>query len=240
MNGNPVAVVEAESLVRTFGARRAVDGVSLRVNAGETLALFGPNGAGKTTLLRLLAGLTRPTSGSARIGGEKVPGGPEVRRRVGVISHNTLLYDALTAHENVEFFARLYGVAQPAEAAMRALERMRIADRADAPVRGLSRGMKQRVSIARATVHDPAVVLADEPFTGLDAAGARALSSLLRELGESGAAVVVVTHNIDEGLSLATHAAIMDQGRLVRSDSRESLEANDYAAEYRELVTSGE
>lgn len=240
MNGNPVAVIEADSLVRTFGARRAVDGVSLRVNAGETLALFGPNGAGKTTLLRLLAGLTRPTAGSARIGGEKVPGGPEVRRRVGVISHSTLLYDALTAHENVEFFARLYGVAQPAEAAMRALERMKISDRADAPVRGLSRGMKQRVSIARATVHDPAVVLADEPFTGLDAAGARALSSLLRGLGESGAAVVVVTHNIDEGLSLATQAAIMDQGRLVRSDSRDSLGANDYAAEYRELVTSGE
>jgi len=240
MNGNQAAVVEAESLIRAFGDRRAVDEVSLRVHAGETLALFGPNGAGKTTLLRLLGGLLKPGGGSARVGGEMVPGGASVRRQVGLISHRTLLYDALTARENVEFFARLYHVASPREAAARALERMKIDDSADTAVRALSRGMKQRVSVARATVHGPTVILADEPFTGLDASGARALSALLAELRESGAAVVLVTHNIEEGLSLATHAAIMHRGRLVRTDQRNAFDALDYASSYRELVTAGE
>jgi len=240
MNGNQPAVVEAESLIRAFGDRRAVDGVSLRVHSGETLALFGPNGAGKTTLLRLLGGLLKPGGGSARVGGEKVPGGASVRRQVGLVSHRTLLYDALTARENVEFFARLYHVASPREAATRALERMKIADRADTPVRALSRGMKQRVSVARATVHDPTVILADEPFTGLDASGARALSALLGDLRESGAAVVLVTHNIEEGLSLATHAAVMHRGRLVRTDARGEIDSAEYAASYRVLVTDGE
>ena len=240
MNAKSVAAVEADSIARAFGARRAVDGVSLRVHSGETLALFGPNGAGKTTLLRLLGGLIRPTGGSARIGGDKVPGGPEVRRQIGVISHRTLLYDALTPRENVEFFARLYGVTSPRDAAMRSLEKMGIADRAHTPVRSLSRGMKQRVSIARATVHNPKVVLADEPFTGLDVSGARALSRLLGDLRESGAALLLVTHNIDEGLSLATHAAIMHQGRLIRSGERASIVASDYANEYRDLVAAGE
>ncbi len=237
MNANFLAVVEADSIARAFGARRAVDGVSLRVQSGETLALFGPNGAGKTTLLRLLGGLLRPSGGSARIGGEKVPGGAELRRQIGVISHRTLLYDALTARENVEFFARLYGVLSPRDAAMRSLERMKIADRANTPVRALSRGMKQRVSIARATVHEPRVVLADEPFTGLDASGARALSALLEELRAAGAALVLVTHNIEEGLSLATHASIMHRGKLLKSEPREAIDESKYAAEYREIVS---
>jgi heme exporter protein A len=240
MNDKSVAAVEADSIARAFGARRAVDGVSLRVHSGETLALFGPNGAGKTTLLRLLGGLIKPSGGSARVGGEKVPGGAAVRRQIGVISHRTLLYDALTSRENVEFFARLYDVTAPGDAAMRSLERMGIADRAEAPVRSLSRGMKQRVSIARATVHNPRVVLADEPFTGLDASGAYALSKLLRDLRESGAALVLVTHNIEEGLSLATHAAIMHHGRLLRTGERGSIVASAYADEYRQLVAAGE
>ncbi len=240
MNGNGVAVVEAESISRSFGVRKAVDGVSLRVEAGETLALFGPNGAGKTTLLRLLGGLLKPSAGRARIGGETVPGGPGVRRRIGVISHRTLLYDGLTPRENLEFFARLYGVPAYREAASRALERMKIADHADMPVRSLSRGMKQRVAVARATVHEPTVVLADEPFTGLDASGARALSEQLYGLREAGAALVLVTHNIEEGLSLATHAAIMHQGRFVRQDPRNELQPSEYAADYRRLVGGSE
>jgi heme exporter protein A len=240
MNRNPVAVVEAESVTRAFGVHRAVDGVSLSVHAGECLALFGPNGAGKTTLLRLLGGLLRPSAGRARIGGEDVPGGPEVRRRIGMVSHHTLLYDALTARENVEFFARLYGVPAPRDAASRSLERMQVADRAETPVRALSRGLKQRVSIARATVHDPTVVLADEPFTGLDVSGAAALSKLLSDLREAGAALVLVTHNIDEGLSLATNAAIMHRGRLVRNDVRQAIVPSEYVASYHEVVSAGE
>lgn len=231
-------VIATDNLHRSFGSRCAVDGVTLTVRPGEALAIFGPNGAGKTTLLRMLGGLLKPTGGTARIGDATLPGGPAVRRRIGIISHHTLLYDALTARENVEFAARLYGVRQHSSAAERALGEMGMIERADTPVRALSRGMKQRVSIARAMVHLPAVVLADEPFTGLDVSGARALSDLLTNLRRTGAALVVVTHNIDEGLSLATHAAIMHRGKLARTDSCSALGAGEYAAAYGALVTS--
>ena len=231
-------VVATDNLSRSFGTRRAVDGVSLAVAGGEALALFGPNGAGKTTLLRMLGGLLRPTSGKARIGDVPLPGGPEVRRLIGVISHQSLLYDALTARENVEFAARLYRVPNPVARSAEALERMRILDRADTPVRALSRGLKQRVSVARAIVHSPSVVLADEPFTGLDVAGARALASLLIELRDSGAALILVTHNIEEGLGLATRAAIMDRGKLIRSGDRNEIEPSSFVREYQELVAA--
>ena len=232
------AVVATENLSRSFGTRRAVDGVTLAVAGGEALALFGPNGAGKTTLLRMLGGLLRPTSGKARIGDVPLPGGPEVRRRIGVISHQSLLYDALTARENVEFAARLYRVPDPVTRSTEALERMRILDRADTPVRALSRGLKQRVSVARAIVHSPSVILADEPFTGLDVVGARALATLLIELRDAGAALILVTHNIDEGLGLATRAAIMDRGKLVRSETRAEIEPSSFAREYQDLVAA--
>lgn len=232
------AVVATDNLSRSFGTRRAVDGVTVAVAGGEALALFGPNGAGKTTLLRILGGLLRPTSGTARIGDATLPGGPDVRRRVGVISHQSLLYDALTARENVEFAARLYHVPDPVARCTEALGRMRILDRADTPVRTLSRGLRQRVSVARAIVHSPSVVLADEPFTGLDVAGARALASLLIELRDAGAALILVTHNIEEGLGLATRAAIMDRGKLVRSETRNEIDPSSFAREYHELVAA--
>jgi heme exporter protein A len=230
------AAVEAQGLVRAFGARRAVDGIDLALYGGDCLALFGPNGAGKTTLLRLLAGLLKPTGGSARIAGVPLLGEPAARRLVGIISHQSMLYDALTARENVEFSARLYGVRDPRAAAEDALERMRVLDRANAPVRALSRGLQQRVSIARAIVHRPRVVLLDEPYTGLDEAGAAALTAALDELKAHGAALVLVTHNLTEGLALATHAAVMRRGRFVRLEERGAVDPVRYAAEYRELV----
>ena len=229
--------VEVEALVRAFGRRRAVDGVSFTLDAGECLAVFGPNGAGKTTLLRVLAGLLRPTSGRASVAGVLLPGGPEARRRIGFISHASMLYAALSARENVELAARLFAVPDPGDAAARALDAMRMTPRADAPVRSLSRGMQQRVSIARAMVHGPSVVLLDEPFTGLDASGAAALSAALGELRESGAALVLVTHNLEEGLALATHAAIMTAGAFARHESRASVDARAYADTYRSLVS---
>ncbi len=229
-------VVATENLSRSFGRRKAVDGVSLNVAAGETLALFGPNGAGKTTLLRILAGLLKPTSGTASIGGIRLPGGASIRRRIGVISHHTLLYEALSARENVEFAARLYGITDYRKASERALDRMKVLDRADSSVRSLSRGLRQRVSVARATVHDPELILADEPFTGLDMLGAAALSELIQGLRSAGAAVILVTHNAEEGLSLATHAAIMDRGRIVTHEPRDTIDSRLFADRYRQLV----
>lgn len=230
------AVVEAAGLTRTFGGRRAVDAVDLRLAAGECLALFGPNGAGKTTLLRLLAGLLKPTAGSACIGGQPLRGDGAVRAQVGLISHQSMLYGPLTARENVEFAARLYGLADPRVAAERALGAIRILDRADTAVRALSRGMQQRVSIARATVHEPRVVLLDEPYTGLDAGGSAALTAMLGRLRADGAALVLVTHNVAEGLALATHAAIMQAGRFLRYESCADLDPAAYVIGYRELM----
>jgi heme exporter protein A len=232
------AVVATEMLSRSFGRRKAVDSVSLSVRSGETLALFGPNGAGKTTLLRMLAGLLKPTAGKATIGGVTLPGGAAVRRRVGVISHHTLLYESLTARENLEFTARLYGVADFKAASERALDRMKVLDRADSMVRSLSRGLRQRVSVARATVHNPEVILADEPFTGLDLLGAAALADLIQDLKKAGAAVILVTHNTDEGLSLATQAVIMNRGQVVSHEARASIDQSAFADRYRQLVTA--
>jgi heme exporter protein A len=229
-------VVQAEGLVRTFGGRRAVDGVSFTLDAGDCLALFGPNGAGKTTLLRMLAGLLAPGQGTVRVNGVPVKEGAAARAQVGLVSHASMLYGVLTARENVEFAARLYGLRDPQAAAMRALALMRVDDRADAPARTLSRGLQQRVSIARAMVHSPRLLLCDEPYTGLDDAGSAALTAALIERREEGAALLLVTHNLTEGLALATQAAIMRRGRFVRHEARELLDVRAYQAQYRELA----
>jgi len=232
-------VVEASDLTRNFGPRRAVAGVSFALLPGECLALFGPNGAGKTTLLRVLAGLLKPTSGNARVSGIELPGGAAARTRVGLISHHTMLYEALSPRENVAFAAGLYGIRDARDRVEDSLRRMAMLERADAPVRSLSRGMQQRVSIARAMVHSPQLVLADEPYSGLDESGARSLTALLEELRAAGTAIVIVTHNLVEGLSLATRAAVMKAGKFIRTDAADHIDRGSYAVTYREALASG-
>lgn len=228
--------LEATGLTRHFGRRRAVHDVSFVLSAGEALALFGPNGAGKTTLLRLLAGLLRPTKGEAVIGGASARTRAEARGQVGLISHQTMLYPALTSLENVEFAARLHGVGSPRDAAMRALETIGISERAESFVKTLSRGMQQRVSIARAIVHQPTILLLDEPYTGLDAAGAAALTGMLRALRAQGATMVLVTHNIEEGLAISSHAGVMMRGELSRFHPSAGVNVAEFGNEYRRLV----
>jgi heme exporter protein A len=234
-----VSTIATRGLARRFGGRVAVSDVTLTLEEGDCLALFGPNGAGKTTLLRMLAGLLRPTSGSGMVAGVALPGGAELRAAIGYISHASMLYAALSARENVELTARLFGMRDARAAAMRALERMALSDRAEMPVRQLSRGMQQRVSIARATVHDPRVVLLDEPFTGLDDSGSAALGAHLAALRAAGTTMVLVTHQIAEGLALATHAAIMRGGALVRVEAGETIDPATYLTVYREHVMHG-
>ena len=230
--------VDVTGVSRTFGSRRAVNGVDLSLMPGECLALFGPNGAGKTTLIRMIAGLIKPTTGTVRVGGRSLRDDAAARSQVGLISHQSMLYGALTVRENVEFAAKLHGMPDSPQAAVGALEQMRIMDRANSPVRALSRGLQQRVSIARAIVHEPRVVLLDEPYTGLDAAGGAALTDMLQILRGSGAALVLVTHNVDEGLAVSSHAAIMLDGRIARRDDCSGIDARAYAGAYRAAVVA--
>lgn len=229
-------VVETVDLARRFGRRRAVDGVSLKIAAGECLALFGPNGAGKTTLLRLLAGLLRPSAGEVRLLGKPLRGDAGVRGRIGLISHQSMLYDVLTVAENVAFAARLHGVQDVDGATAAALARLGLHGRELTPVRALSRGWQQRVSIARAIVHDPALVLLDEPYTGLDVSGAAALTKLLLSLRDGGAALALVTHQVEEGLALGTVAAVLLDGKLRSYEPTAGLVAAEFADWYRHLA----
>ena len=194
------AALEVTDLKRSFGHVRALRGVSFTLSPGETLAIFGPNGAGKTTLLRLLAGVLRPDAGVAAVYGRRVGlADPAVRRRIGLISHASLLYHGLTARENLVFYARLYGLENPGAEAARALEQVGLLARAATVAGTMSRGMLQRLTIARALLHQPDIVLLDEPFTGLDPQGAQSLRAQLMALKNAQRAIVLVTHNLEEG-----------------------------------------
>lgn len=230
-------LVSVVGLTRSFSGKRAVDKVDFELRPGECLALFGPNGAGKTTLLRLLAGLLRPNSGNVRVGGLDPRGDDRARSNIGFIGHQTMLYDELTALENVELAATLRNVPAPAAAARAALGLLGAAALAGARVKALSRGAQQRVTVARAIVHEPRVILADEPFTSLDEQGNADVRSALKAVLARGGAAVVVTHNLMEGLALATRLAVMDAGRFVREDERTAIDPVSYAREYGQLVS---
>jgi len=206
------------------------------VRAGEMLAVAGPNGAGKTTLLRLLAGLMRPSAGEVRIRGQRpTRDDPGPRRAIGLLSHHTFLYDDLTPAENLHFTARLYGLTDPAGATRAALEEVGLTARADTPVRHLSRGLLQRAAIARALLHQPDILLLDEPFTGLDAPSADRFRALLAAQLARGRALVLVSHHLAEAWDLATHVAVLSGGRWALEGSRPS-DLAAFHARYAELV----
>ena len=222
----------AEGLTHAFGPVRALDGISFRLEAGHTLAVFGPNGAGKTTLLKVLAGLLRPQQGRAEIRGG--------RAAIGWISHQSFLYGHLTVIENLRFWASLYGV-PPEDRDRRAqalLARLGLVERADQRVAALSRGLAQRATIARALMHEPTVLLLDEPFTGLDLAAAAELRRLLVEhVGTGrGRVAVIATHNVDEGVELATDIAFQHRGRFVQLAPRAGRDRAQVADAYRKAV----
>ena len=206
------AAIAARGLARRFGRAVALAPLDLDVAAGLTLAVLGPNGAGKSTLLRLVAGLTRASEGSLRVGGDEAYG-RQARARIGYVGHATLLYSALSARENLIFAGRLHGLADPAGRAEVLLREQGLAAAADRPVGAFSRGMAQRVAIARGLVHDPPVMLLDEPFTGLDRAASRALAERLGTLREAGRTVLLVTHELDRAAQLADLALVLDAGR---------------------------
>jgi len=231
------SVLEAKGLVREYGTVVAVDGIDLTLGEGEFLTIFGPNGAGKTTLLRLLAGGGRPTQGHVSVCGDRLDFGEEGwRRRIGVLSHQGFLYAHLTLEENLRFYGSLFDLKDLATRIPERLEQVGLADRAHFEVRQLSHGMKQRVSLARALLHDPDLVLLDEPYTGLDPYASSVLRDVLSALRDGERTVVMVTHNLSEGLKLATRVAIQVRGRFAWEGPRSDLDPESFEHFYHEVV----
>jgi heme exporter protein A len=232
----PLAI-RARGVTKAFGHQAALRGVSLDLAEGEFLALFGPNGAGKTTLIRILCSLTRPSAGSVHVKGQDLgQAATAVRRHIGLISHNPLLYGDLTAEENLRFFARLYDVPQ-AEARIDALlHQVGLSARRRDAVRTYSRGMLQRLTIARGILHDPAIVLLDEPYTGLDLQAADMLGQVLQELAISNRTVLMTTHNLEQGLELCSRAAVLYRGRLAWEGQRDEIDLQAMKEIYREVT----
>ena len=206
--------ISTRSLAKRFGTRTAVDDVTLDVPQGAFLCVLGANGAGKTTLLRLLATLTRPTSGSASICGIDIAERPEAARaEIGLVAHESMLYADLTATENLEFWASLHGACDPGPRIHELLDAVGLSHRSLDAVRTFSRGMTQRLAIARALVADPAVVLLDEPHTGLDARAAETLDTLVAS-ERAQRTFVMVSHDTERALALATHVLVLARGRV--------------------------
>jgi len=229
--GEPFLTVEG--LRKTYGGTEALRGVSFTLDEGEFLCLFGPNGAGKSTLLKILATLLRPTLGTVRIRGFDLEDDPEAfRARLGLVSHQSFLYDDLTARENLEFYAGLYGVTDPAGRAEELLRQVDLYDRRDSPVGAFSRGMQQRLTIARALVNDPDLLLLDEPYTGLDEHAASLLRDRLGALHDRRRTIVMVTHNLRRGIESATRLGILSRGRLVFLSHRDEVDAEGFEDTY--------
>ena len=230
MNGTDAAVssapVEVHALVKRYGPNAALAGLDLTVSPGESVLLLGPNGAGKSTLLRLLAGLIRPTAGDLSIYGISPGGtaGAGVRRRLGLLSHQTFLYDHLTALENLEFYGRLYELDDPRGSARSSLAGVGLADRGSELVRGFSRGMQQRLAIARAMLHRPELLLLDEPFTGLDRDSAGRLQSTLATERRQGRTCIIATHDFAAGLAAAERIVVLAAGKLVLDRPKGNLD----------------
>lgn len=232
MAASSLPLLRLSGVEKRFGTTPAVWNVDLDVYPGDFLAIFGPNGAGKTTLLRVVASLTQPTRGSVEF---PLKGAQASRRRVGYVSHQSLLYNELTGCENLFFYGRLYGLKDPLQRAEKMLHKMGLAQSQEQLVRGYSRGMKQRLTLARALLHDPQLLLLDEPFTGLDQHGSRLLTDTLKSLRQEGRTVLLITHNMAEGLELCTRVVIQ-QGEIVFQAPRKQVSRTEFERLYFQAV----
>ena len=231
--------IEVKHLSKVFGTRRAVDDVSFVLPQGAFLSIFGPNGAGKTTLLRVLSTLSRATSGEALVMGVDVKEEPDTARKfIGLISHQPMLYPDLTAEENLLLYAKLYGVADPQKRVNELLDVVGLSHRRLDPVRTFSKGMTQRVAIARAIVHDPAVVFLDEPYSGLDPHAVDIFDSLIADIRDKHT-FVMVSHDLQKGFAMCSHALVLARGRVVSFDDKNELDFSEFSQLYRETVGMG-
>jgi heme exporter protein A len=231
--GGGTPMIALRGLTKAFGSKVALRGVNLTVMPGESVVIFGPNGAGKSTMIRILCALSRPTGGTVQIGGLDLQTHADgIRKYLGVVSHAPLLYDSLSAEENLQFFAQLYSMKAPDARIAEMLERAGLVSRRKDLVRGYSRGMVQRLAIARALLHDPEILLLDEPDTGLDPQAAEMLHRLLTELSgraTQGATdarrrtIITVTHHLERGLTVADRVIILANGRIAYEGMTQGL-----------------
>jgi heme exporter protein A len=230
-------MITVHKLVKRFGLKTILRGMDFTVEPGEFVALLGPNGAGKTTFLRILSSLSRPSIGLVNIAGFSLPTqAAAVRRRLGVVSHLPLLYGDLTAEENLRFYAKMYNVISAEKRISDVLEMVGLASRRKDLVRTFSRGMQQRLAIGRAVLHDPEVMLFDEPHTGLDQDACLMLDTVLREVAARGRTVVMTSHDLARVADLASRFDVLSRGVIAASVQRTQIEPNDLLAFYRQAI----
>jgi heme exporter protein A len=232
-------MIEVKKLVKRFGMKTILRGLDFQVQPGEFVALLGPNGAGKTTFLRILSSLSRPSLGEVKVAGYHLPHhAAQVRARLGVVSHMPLLYGDLTAEENLEFYARMYGIITYQLRITEVLAMVGLESRRKDLVRTFSRGMQQRLAIGRAVLHDPDVMLFDEPYTGLDQDASEMLDGVLRSVAAQGRTVVMTSHDLARSEELATRFDVLSRGVIVASAARTSLGANNLLTFYKQSLAS--
>lgn len=234
-------MITVKNLVKRFGPKTVLRNLDFHVEPGEFVALLGPNGAGKTTFLRILASLSRPLLGSVRVAGHQLPGqAAAVRQRLGVVSHLPLLYGDLTAEENLRFYGRMYSVTDLENRISEVLEMVGLGKRRRDLVRTYSRGMQQRLAIGRAVLHDPDVMLFDEPHTGLDQDACKMLDTVLQEVAARGRTVVMTSHDLARAADLASRFDVLSRGRIVASVCRDEFDPNQLLAFYRDALADSE
>ena len=232
-------VIEVNRLVKRFGPKVVLRGLDFQVAQGEFVALLGPNGAGKTTFLRILASLSGASMGRVRVAGHDLPHqAADVRRRLGVVSHMPLLYGDLTAEENLHFYARMYGIARAEARILEVLDLVGLANRRRDLVRTFSRGMQQRLAIGRAVLHDPEVLLLDEPHTGLDQDACEMLDTVLMQVAARGRTLVMTSHDLSRVEDLATRFDVLTRGAIRASISRDMLPRDGLLAYYRRALAA--
>jgi heme exporter protein A len=226
-------MIHIEGLVKRYGLNTALRGVDLHVSEGEFVTLVGPNGAGKSTLMRIVATLLTPTEGEISVGGWDFPKhADKVRRHIGLVSHQSLLYQDLSAAENLTFFARLYQLDNIPDRVDSALKKVGLFARQRDPVGSFSRGMVQRLTIARATLHEPDVLLLDEPYTGLDQDASLLLDNLLEQEAQKGRTIMMITHDLIHGLEHSQRVAILNNGRITYEMETASIDQSIFVDLY--------
>ena len=230
-------VIAVTGLTKTFGNLYALRNLSFSLHKGEFLTIFGPNGAGKTTLIRILSTITKASSGEIKIADLSFEDDSEkIRRQIGVIAHQTFLYENLTAEENLRFYGKLYDVENLSKKIETILSEVGLELRKKDFVRTFSRGMQQRLAIARALLHEPSILLLDEPYTGLDQHASGMLTNWLNRLRSSEQTILMVTHDLEQGMELADRIAILVNGQLVFNQEQRGVDVKKFRQTYYDLV----